>query len=57
METCSKCQRRKVVAYRVELEEAWKTLMLRYAGHAKDTAKRDDFLSVPRREKIFGIGI
>jgi hypothetical protein len=28
METCSKCQRRKVVSYRVEPEEAWRTVVL-----------------------------
>ena len=28
METCSKCQRRKVVAYRVEPEEVWRTVVL-----------------------------
>jgi hypothetical protein len=27
-ETCSKCQRRKVIAYHVEPEEAWKTVVL-----------------------------
>jgi hypothetical protein len=28
METCQKCQRRKVISYRVEPEEAWKTVVL-----------------------------
>lgn len=28
METCSKCQRRKVIAYHVEPEAAWKTVVL-----------------------------
>jgi hypothetical protein len=28
METCQKCQRRKVIAYRVEPEEAFRTVVL-----------------------------
>ena len=28
METCSKCQRRKVIAYHAEPESAWKTVVL-----------------------------
>ena len=28
METCQKCQRRKVIAYRVDPEAAWKTVVL-----------------------------
>lgn len=28
METCQKCQRRKIFAYRVDPESAWKTVVL-----------------------------